>query len=142
MASRDEQILDLSNPTQKKLLIEFIKSRDGLHWIDIRRCRDQRSLNQNAYLWGVVYPRVARSMSELWGERIDNYDVHEFLKDKFLKRPMIDRRSGEVVGYTVPSSASLDTAEFGEYLDQIIKFAGEYLSIDIPLAMRMAEVTA
>jgi hypothetical protein len=139
--AKSERTIDLSHPLQKRLLIDWIKSRQGLHTVEIHKLRDQRSLAQNAYLWGVVYPHVLVGMQEAWGdEEITTADeVHEFLKKKFLQRPVVNRKSGELMGYTEPSTAALDTAEFAAYLDQIIKFASEYLNTEIPIALRAAE---
>jgi hypothetical protein len=136
---KDDQIIDLSNPLQKRLLLDFIKTRDGLHVVEVRKLRDQRSLAQNAFLWGVVYPRVLAGVREAWGDDETTIDeIHEFLKRRYLSKPLVNRRTGEVMGHTEPSTASLDTKEFGAYLDNITKFAAEYLNIEIPIALRAA----
>ena len=139
---KDVQIIDLGNAKQRQMVLAFIKAQPaGLYWFDLRRCKDQRSLAQNAYLWGVVYPAVARGVSEAWGERITVDEAHEMLKRRFLAKPIINRRNGELMECSTGSSASLDVSEFGEYLDKISKFAAEFLGVEIPQSDRMAVVT-
>lgn len=136
--AKDTAILDLSNDETKKMLRKVIQHSEGLHWVSITRCRDQRSLKQNAYLWSVVNPAVARGMNEAWGETVSPEEAHEYLKARFISRTLVNHNTGEVQGYTVGSSASLDTAEFGEYLDKVILFAAEFLNVEIPPPSTMA----
>jgi len=140
--AKDIAIIDFDNAKAKQMALAFVKNLRGPHWFDCRKVRGNRSLAQNAYLWGVVYPRIAAAMEEAWGESTDSDAAHEFLKDRFLRRPVIDRSTGECKGYIRLSSASLDKAEFAEYLDNVIKFAGEDLGIEIPAPNERETVTA
>lgn len=132
MSKKDRAILDLSDPKQRKMLINHINSLDGKHWVEITRCRRQRSLNQNAYLWGVVYPAVAAGLEEAWGESLAVEEVHDWLKNRFNSRLIVNRNTGEVLGRRPASTADLDTGEFGEYLDKVIRFAAEQLGVVVP----------
>ena len=88
----------------------------------IRPYRRMRSTNQNSYLWGVVYPII----SDETGMEVE--EVHEAMKIKFTKKKY------EVKGkelWTVGSTSLLNTLEFGEFLDKVISFAGEF-GIEIP----------
>lgn len=129
---KDVQLLDFSNTKTKRMVLDHIKGLTGKHWFDCRKARNQRTLSQNAYLWAVVYPAVARAMSESWGETQDSESAHEFLKARFLSKSVIDWATGEEMGSFPRSTTSLDTSECVEYINNIIKFAAEYLHIEIP----------
>lgn len=91
--------------------------------VEIRRYRPKRSINQNAYYHGVVIPWLAEAMGE---EGEDGHErVHQALKIQFLMD-----RSGKLP--TVRSTASLDTAEFTEYIEQCRRLAAEMFGLNIP----------
>jgi hypothetical protein len=69
-----------------------------------------RSLSQNAYYWGVVIPLLAESCG--YGDE----EMHDALKWKFLQR-----HDGPMP--TVRSSASLNTAEFSDYVEECRRLA-------------------
>lgn len=135
MSREETAILDFSDPKIKRSVLDHIATIRGLHWFEIRRCRNQRSLSQNAYLWGVVYKAVQAGLEEAWGERKSVEWIHCYLKAKFLAEPVVNKRTGEVVDHTVGSSADLDTKAFGVYIDQIIQFAAHDLNVEIPIPL-------
>lgn len=75
--------------------------------------RPRRSLKANAYYWGVVIPTLADHLG------YDTDEMHEALKIKLLATHTDDPLP------TVRSSASLDTKEFAEYIDNCIRLAAE-----------------
>ncbi len=86
----------------------------------IRKEKSQRSLNQNSYMWGVVYEIISQHTGYTPEE------VHEIMKFKFLKT--------EKAGMEyVRSTASLNTAEMGIYLENIRRWAAVELGCFIPL---------
>lgn len=90
--------------------------------VTVQRLRATRSLAQNAYFWGVVL----QTISECTGDEVD--DLHDYFKKRFLPKPLgID--SNEVVG---GSTRTLNTVQFGEYIEKIRQFAAEFLDIAIP----------
>jgi hypothetical protein len=135
--AKERAVFDFDNAGVRTMAKRLIDQARGLWWWELSKCRDQRSKEANGYYWSTVLPHVTAGIREAWGE-IDFTDdeSHEFLKRRFLEKPVINRNNGEVVGYTEPSTAKLDTAEFGAYLDNVIKFAAEYLNIEIPVALR------
>lgn len=95
--------------------------------VTIRRAT--RSLQQNAYFWGVVI----QALSEHTGYLPD--EVHQFLKAKFIpKRLAIADGNGEVVDEYVlgGSTRKMNTIEFGEYMETIRRWAAETLDLVIP----------
>lgn len=83
-----------------------------------------RSNNQNNYLWGVPYRMIAEETGD------DAESIHNFLRNEFLSEP------GNVVN-KVKSTSKLSTTEFNTYVDNIIKWAAEFLSMYIPLPNEM-----
>jgi hypothetical protein len=80
-----------------------------------------RSLNQNAYYWGIVIPLLAESCG------YEDEEMHDALKHRFL-RDRANEKGGLVL---VRSSAALNTAEFTEYIEQIRRLAAE-MGVAIP----------
>lgn len=103
----------------------------GDYVITITPNRKTRSNQQNAYLWGIVYPSVLFGLQDAGWEIIDEEQVHEYCKQAFAAREVINKDTGEVL--SLPSStASMQTAEFNVYVDKIKAFALEYLNVTIP----------
>ncbi len=90
--------------------------------VTIQRRRATRSIQANAYYWGVVL----RALSEHTGYTPD--EIHDICKAKFLpKRLAIQDGNGEVVGEFVlgGSTRALNTNEFHDYVERIRQWASE-----------------
>jgi hypothetical protein len=91
--------------------------------IVVAEFKKNRSLNQNRYYWGVVI----KVLSDETG--YEKEEMHTYLADKFLGFYT------DVYGKTlkvIPTTSSLKTMEFEEYLSKIRIFASKELSIYIP----------
>lgn len=130
----DIPLLDFSLKKHRDLLHEKIESKRGIHYVDIHKTREQRSLSQNAYLWGVVYVAICPALTECEGKEIDDLTAHEFFKERFLRKAIKNRNTGEVLGGYSRSSTDLDTAEFSTFLQKVIEFAYDKLNIVVPPA--------
>ena len=103
----------------------------GDYVITITPNRKTRSNQQNAYLWGIVYPAVLFGLQDAGWEITDEEQVHEYCKQAFAAREVINKDTGEVL--SLPNStARMQTAEFNVYVDKIKAFALEYLNVTIP----------
>ena len=89
--------------------------------IEIKEKSNNRSSNQNRYLWGVVYP--------ILGEKLgyDNETIHEVLKTKFGEKVVL--RNNMTIN---KSTSKYSTMEFENYIQKITIFAGEFLKLTIP----------
>lgn len=130
----DTAIYDLSKPRHRSALISRVQGLDGKYRVTLKKVFRGRSVNQNAFYWAAVIPCLASAITESWGETISNGETHIFLKDKFLSQPVINRKTGEVMGFKQDSTTKLNVSQFCEYLDKIIKFAGEFLNVEVPEA--------
>lgn len=92
--------------------------------LTVERKRKKRSLNQNAYYFGVVIPLI-RKMLEEYGNDVDDEETHSFLKEHVgkLTGSVVDS-VGRRVAIT-KSSATLSTAEFENYLLRVTAWAAQ-----------------
>jgi hypothetical protein len=99
---------------------------DKLVTISCKVVKPTRSLLQNKYYWGVV---IAMLSAEI-GYAPDF--MHAYMKQEFLwfdEQDMPDGNTARVVH----DSKNLTTIQFDDYIQKIRNWAGEFLSLDIPL---------
>ncbi len=114
-------------------LMSAVARMDGKRLIlTLKEQKRRRSLNQNAYLWGCVYPVIVQVFREA-GNNVDAEDIHSYLKDHVGKlKQVFVTPDGEVL--TGPgSTAKLGTMEFEIYVEKVRAWAAETLGIGIPL---------
>lgn len=117
------------NPAEMRELFNTLK--EGRHQITIKDMR-KRSLPQNDYYWGVVVPMCRQGLYDAGYDEVKtSLDSHEVLKHLFLKKEVTNKSTGEVLTLD-GSSKDLSIPEFNEYIENICKWAAEYLSIVIP----------
>lgn len=98
--------------------------------LKIQKYRKSRSLNQNNYMWGVVYQQI----EDFTGMELD--EVHRFCTKKFLtiRTQIVNKKTGEVLEEdTIRSTTDLNTGEMEEYLEKVRRFFLMELGIQIPL---------
>ena len=88
--------------------------------IIIRKHRNQRTDSQNSYYWGVVVYMLSNELGYTKDE------VHEAMKEKFASQK-------DEHGLTIiQSTAKMSIERFAEYIEDIKRWASEYLSFYIP----------
>ena len=93
--------------------------------IEVRKWRDTRTKQQNRYYFGVVLKLISKDTGFTQDE------LHQIFKTKYLTY----KREYKGKWYAfVRTTTTLDTKEFGEYLDKIIRFVAEEFGIEIPEA--------
>lgn len=127
-------IIDMDDAKQRATLINSLRTLRGEHRVEIKRYRVVRSKQQNDYLWSVVYPAFVQFRNEQ-GEDFESDDAHRMFGLKFLRKPIIDKETGEILGQTIRSTTTLDVAEFSEYVEKIIAWLADY-GIEVPPAER------
>lgn len=88
--------------------------------IKIKKWRNPRSVEQNAYYWGVVLAKIAGEIG------CTPEEAHQDLTRMFLTYTAENGRE------YIRSTASLDTKQFTVYLDQVVEWAGRFLWLEIP----------
>lgn len=100
-------------------VIAFLKALP-LHdaWkVDIKPHRKQRSLEQNAYLWGVVYPAILREgAAALAGWEAE--DLHEYFLGEHFGWELLEG-FGRKRMRPIQRSSKLSTMQFMDYIDFI-----------------------
>jgi hypothetical protein len=120
---------EISN--KSKVRSVFTDLKDGKYLIKIQSIK-KRSLLQNAYWWGCLLPMVKEGLVNAGYDEIkSNEDCHEVLKALFLKENVVSKKDGNVIEVT-GSTTKLTTTQFNELIDCVIKWAAEYLSIQVP----------
>lgn len=102
----------------------FLYSITGRVRITVKPYKKIRSMNQNAYYWGVILTIIAKETGHTPEE------LHEIYKKKFLQTTAIQFKDGKTYDVAI-STSLLKTDEFGRYIDRIIADASEY-GINIP----------
>jgi hypothetical protein len=89
--------------------------------ITISKPTKERSNPQNNYLWGVPYKLIA----DYTGNTTE--DVHHEMGNMFLS----EKTTSPIP--KIKTTTKLTTTEFSEYVENIIKWAAEFLGLYIPL---------
>lgn len=119
---KDKKIL---NPAEVRAFFEALK--DGEHYIEAKE-GSLRSINQNAYYW-LMCEMLVSPLRDL-GWDLSAEGVHEFLKNQFLRKAVLNEKTNQFF-YQTKSTTRLTKAEISEYFRQIHQFASE-LGIYIP----------
>ena len=87
----------------------------------------KRSLDQNAWIWGVAYPLLAETLGY---DRDEIEDMHYALVARCFGTH-VDAR----IGAEVPNarSSKLTTKEFSEYMEWLTRFSAKQFNCVIPL---------
>ncbi len=93
----------------------------------VRPHRNQRSLDQNRWWFGIAVPLIAH---ELGYEKHEHEDVHYALVAKCFGKKYDER-----IGEDVPKvrSSHLTTVQFSELMEWAVRFAAKDLGIVVPL---------
>lgn len=87
--------------------------------VELRPVRRTRSLDQNAWIWGVAYPQLAEALG---------YEPHEIEE---LHYGLVAKWGGEHfdkrLGAMVPNkrSSKLTTKEFSDFMEWLVRFAAK-----------------
>lgn len=109
----------------------FRAAADGSYALKIRKLHKARTLNQNDYLWGVVYPALLDGLIDAGWEFTSCEQVHENFKAIMASEKVVNRDTGEVIEFP-GSTAAMNTVQFSAYVDKLRDYAHEYLGTDIP----------
>jgi hypothetical protein len=112
----------------KQSFLDYIKAFEGEHLIlDVKKMTSSRSLNQNAYYWGVVIEILSQHTG------YTSEEMHEVLRSRFLNTTIdfsFKNKNEELKGSR--STSDLNTKEFETYLAEIRQWASRDLEVWIP----------
>ena len=93
----------------------------------VRLVKSKRSLDQNAWIWGVAYPILAETLGYDYEER---ESLHYALVAKCFGTNYDERLKADVPR---KRSSKLSTKEFSEYMEWLVRFAAKEFACIIPL---------
>ena len=109
----------------------FRATPDGSYMLSITKQKRGRTLNQNEWLWGCVYPILLDGLLDAGWEFTSVEQVHEFFKRLMAQDRVVNYETGEIV--EIPkSTATMDTQQFSTYIDKLREYAEEFLNVTIP----------
>lgn len=98
----------------------------------------KRSLCQNSFYWGVVVPMVRAGLLDT-GYKLSLEQTHDLLKMMFLEKEIVNEKTGEILK-SIKSTTELTTTDFMVFIDDVQRWASEYLSIVIPSPGEQIEI--
>lgn len=100
----------------------------------IKKAVDRRTTQANKYLWGVCYAIISESTG------YDPEQVHIEMKRRFAsKRVPYQTQNGiQDEFFITESTRKMDSVRFTKYVDDVKKFAAEFLGLYIPEAGEIA----
>lgn len=115
-----------------RTLTDFFKAAEnGCYMLTVTRQRRGRTLNQNEWLWGCVYPVLLDGLLAAGWEFTSIEQVHEFFKKQMALDKVVNYETGEIV--EIPkSTATMDTQQFSTYIEALRQYAEEFLNVTIP----------
>jgi len=120
------------NPECRQLIADKIKELEGQNVRFILKRASPSSLRQYGYLFAVIYPSIKHQIEYLEGFK-NTYsikDIDMMMKLKFHSKEVIDHETGEVQKIPLQKRWK-NKRELAEYMDSCIKWAYEYLKIQI-----------
>lgn len=132
MAATKILIEKVSTLFNLKPLYDILRtSPDGKYHITIKRVRKPRTNDQNAWLWGCVYPMLLDALNDAGWEFTDTEQVHEFFKSQMTADKVINKHTGEIIEFPCATS-QMDTLTFATYCEKLREYGSDYLNIEIP----------
>lgn len=131
MSDSQQIIVDFSSQHSKGRLWNVLRNLEGKWRFDYCRYRLRRSDPQNRYYWGVIVKLFATFLRGQ-GESYTDHDAHEVLKFKFLKFSIVNESTGELIGESSKSTATLKTSEFNDYIEKCVAWLADQFGIICP----------
>ena len=125
-----ERIVNMSNQRDAFVFLNELKRLKGPYRFEVVQHRPRRSDRQNRYYWPCFVQPFATFLRDQ-GEFCTDDEAHEVLKYRFLRKSKMNKVTAEVVDF-VPSTTSLNTTEFNEYLDRVAAWLADTFGIIVP----------
>lgn len=126
-----ETIVNMSDAKMKSRVLNRMRLLRGKYRIEVTKYRPRRSDRQNRYYWPCFVAPFAEFLRDQ-GEHVTDEEAHEILKHKFLRKTTIAPTTGEELEYVRPTTTTLTTSEFNEYLDRCAHWLADMFGIEIP----------
>jgi hypothetical protein len=129
-----EVICHISNGeivNKKAIAKAFSELGDGRYVVKITKA-NKRSLDQNAYMHGVLIPEFKNALRSVGYDEVKTNDQAKLImKSMFLTDHIVNKETGEGIPY-VKDTHELTTIEMSALFEEVIKFCAEKMSYQIP----------
>jgi len=123
----------------RKLIEQAVKHFEGKEvLVTIERKKSKRSLDQNAYLWGVCYAILEQCFRDA-GCPLSTQDVHIIMRLKVAEEDralifedVVNRNTGEILTSRMRSTTEFTKSEFSDYIMYLQKTTAEMFGEVIP----------
>ena len=111
-----------------RAFIAYITGLFGDYVIKVEK--PQRTVRQNRYLWGVIYPMLLIGLRKIGYDFKNTDEVHEFMG--FMRgKDIVNRYTGDSI--TIPmSTKEMTTVQMNNYCEELRDFARNELKTEIP----------
>lgn len=123
-------LIDFNEERERAKLWRILKGLRGKQRVEIAQYRTRRSDRQNRFYWPCFVQPFANFLREQ-GEAVSELDAHEILKSRYLRKGIVDEKTGEVMEWT-RSTTELTTSEFNEYLDKCAAWLADMFGFVFP----------
>lgn len=122
----------------RKQIEQAVKHFDGKDVVvTIERKRSKRSIEQNAYLWGVCYAVLSSAFRDA-GCPLSTQDVHIAMRLKVAEEDrelifedVVNKDTGEILTSRMRSTTEYTKSEFADYIMYLHKIAAEMFGVVI-----------
>lgn len=100
--------------------------------IEITKYKKPRSLEQNAYLHGILIPCFREALYNVGYDEVKtDSQAKQIMKNMFLKTSVVNHETGEVLEY-VKDTRDLNTEEMGILFEDVWRFCADTLGYIVP----------
>jgi hypothetical protein len=124
-----DQLVNMSEPRERGMLLDYLRTLEGMHRVNVVRFRPRRTDRQNRYYWP-VFVQTFVDYLEAQGCKHTPQEVHEMFRHKFLQTNV--KIVDEMWVNITRSTTELATAEFNKYLDDIAMWLADMFHIVLP----------
>lgn len=111
---------------------------DGRYYLKTES-KNKRTNNQNRYIHGVLFPELGLALKNVGYSNSDEVIAKNFAKRQFLTCHLVNHHTGEQVEY-IKDTHELTTNEMNEFIENVIRFAAEYLNYEIHYPNEQARI--
>lgn len=133
---RIERKVNLSDLTQRAILLEEVTSARGWHNVSFAPARAKATHPQHGYYRAVVLPLAKAWLNETQGGDDQGHDfsedeAHEWLKLHLRPIPVVDKRTGEQVSTIAASHSTYTVKDMLEFIDEVIDLLRKF-DVNVP----------
>lgn len=112
-----ERVVNLSDPATKELVLDDLRARTGLVRIKIGKARSARADRLLKFYFPAIVKPFADRLRAM-GIAITERQVHGLLCLKFLRTPVVNRATGEVLGQMFSATEDLNDEELQGFVNK------------------------